>query len=105
MDKNAEYCIYIALNRTRLENKFHSPTEVVTETKEFLFCIFYDHICFVNYSVHIMAVHVVNRQDQVTLAVAQMNTLVFTPCLKGENGERWRVIMWSARAVVLFVGQ
>lgn len=66
MDKNAEYCIYIALDRTRLENKLkyllkYSPTEVVTETKGFLSCIFYGHICFVNYSVHIMAVHVVNR--------------------------------------------
>lgn len=61
MDKNAEYCIYIALHRTRLENKFHFSSKVVTQTKGFLFCIFYNRICFVNYSVHIMAVHVMNR--------------------------------------------
>lgn len=40
MDKNVEYCIYIALDRIKLENKFPSPTEVVTETKGFLFCDF-----------------------------------------------------------------
>lgn len=70
MDKNVEYCIYIALDRIKLENKFHSPTEVVTETKGFLFCDFVfsmTHICFVNYSVHIMALHMVNRWDQITL--------------------------------------
>lgn len=61
MNKNAEYCIYIALDRIRLENKLHSPTEVVTETKGFLFCVFYAHICFVNYPVYVMAVHMVNR--------------------------------------------
>lgn len=38
-------------------------------------------------ALHIRAVHVVNRWNRITLAVAQVKTLVFTPCLKGENGK------------------
>lgn len=30
MDKNAEYCIYIALHKIKLENKLHFPAKAIT---------------------------------------------------------------------------
>lgn len=53
--------IYIALHRKNLENNFLFPRKIAAETKGFSILYFLYHIFFLIYSVHLMAVHTMNR--------------------------------------------